>query len=74
MNNKFLFLQAVKRLRTRNKLSVEEAQLRLNSQPKNQEYVTHSNVVFCTLWQPAYTRKQVEKAWKLLQERLPIII
>lgn len=74
MNNKFLFLQAVKRLRTRNKLSVEEAQLRLNSQPKNQEYVTHSNVVFCTLWQPTYTRKQVEKAWKLLQERLPTII
>ncbi|KAK7598241.1 hypothetical protein V9T40_006476 [Parthenolecanium corni] len=66
--------EAVKRLRTRNKLSVEEAQLRLNSQPKNQEYVTHSNVVFCTLWQPTYTRKQVEKAWKLLQERLPTII
>ncbi|KAJ8971839.1 hypothetical protein NQ317_001552 [Molorchus minor] len=62
--------EAIKRLITRNGLSEDQANSRLNSQQPNKYYIEHSNVVFCTLWDPIYTKEQVAKAWGLLQERL----
>ena len=62
--------EAIKRMKDRNELSEEEAKKRLESQLKNKERVSHANVVLSTLWEPEYTQKQVEKAWKLLQERI----
>ncbi|XP_014287631.1 bifunctional coenzyme A synthase isoform X1 [Halyomorpha halys] len=62
--------EAIKRLINRNGLSVEEATSRLHSQPSNVLLVNNANVVFCTLWRPEYTQKQVEKAWKELHERI----
>jgi phosphopantetheine adenylyltransferase/dephospho-CoA kinase len=62
--------EAIKRLKDRNGLSEEEAKKRLASQLKNKERVSQANVVLSTLWEPAYTQKQVEKAWKGLQERI----
>ena len=62
--------EAIKRLKDRNGLSEEEAKKRLASQLKNKERVSQANVVLSTLWEPEYTQKQVEKAWKGLQERI----
>ena len=62
--------EAIKRLKDRNGLSEEEATKRLASQLKNKERVSQANVVLSTLWEPEYTQKQVEKAWKGLQERI----
>ena len=54
----------------RNKLSEEEATKRLAAQMTNEERVSRSNVVLCTLWDHEYTQQQVEKAWKHLQDRI----
>lgn len=62
--------QAVKRIQERNNLSEEEAVKRISSQPTNSEQLEISNVVFCTLWTPGYTEKQVRRAWIELQDRL----
>ncbi len=62
--------EAIKRMKDRNGLSEEEAKKRLASQLKNKERVSQANVVLSTLWEPEYTQKQVEKAWKGLQERI----
>lgn len=59
--------EAVKRLMERNGLSAKEAESRLASQPANSEQVAIANVVFSTLWSVEFTRKQVDKAWKLVQ-------
>ena len=61
--------EAIKRMKDRNGLSEEEAKKRLASQLKNKQRVSKANVVLSTLWEPEYTQKQVEKAWKGLQER-----
>ena len=52
-------------------MSEEEALQRINSQVDDEYRVERSNVVLCTLWDYSVTQKQVEKAWTLLQERLP---
>ena len=62
--------EAIKRMNERNGLSEEEAKKRLASQLKNKQRVSKANVVLSTLWKPEYTQKQVEKAWKGLQERM----
>ncbi|XP_062451319.1 bifunctional coenzyme A synthase [Rhea pennata] len=62
--------EALKRIMDRDGLSEEAAQNRLQSQMTNSRRVEQSHVVLCTLWEPAVTRKQVEKAWALLQERM----
>lgn len=64
--------EAILRLKSRNGLSEEEASSRISSQPSNTDLVAKANVVFCTLWRPQYSQKQVEKAWAELGERLPI--
>ncbi|KAM6312152.1 bifunctional coenzyme A synthase [Podargus strigoides] len=62
--------EAVKRIMARDGLSEEAARSRLRSQMTNSQRVEQSQVVLCTLWEPDVTRKQVEKAWDLLQQRL----
>lgn len=63
--------EAVKRIQNRNNLSEEEATKRIESQKKNEEIIDYANVVFCTFWSGDYTQMTVERAWKLLQERIP---
>ncbi|ESO00545.1 hypothetical protein HELRODRAFT_82715 [Helobdella robusta] len=63
--------EAEKRIMERNKVSQGEARERIKSQISNQERISRSNVVLCTLWEYPYTQKQVEKAWRLLLERIP---
>ncbi|KAM6399296.1 bifunctional coenzyme A synthase [Rhynochetos jubatus] len=62
--------EAVKRIMARDGLSEEAARSRLRSQMTNSQRVEQAHVVLCTLWEPDVTRKQVEKAWDLLQQRL----
>lgn len=61
-----MYLQAIKRVMNRNKLSEEAAKLRIEIQPSNTEQVKEANVVICTLWSHEITLEQVEKAWKEL--------
>lgn len=63
-------VEAVKRIQNRNNLSEEEAKKRIESQKKNEEIVDFANVIFCTFWSVDYTQMTVEKAWKLLKERI----
>ena len=60
---------AVQRIMERDHKTEEEARQRLTSQVSNQSYVDEANVVFCSKWEVAYTRKQVEKAWTYLQKK-----
>ncbi|XP_017772037.1 PREDICTED: bifunctional coenzyme A synthase-like [Nicrophorus vespilloides] len=62
--------EAIARLKSRNKLTEDQAIARINAQAHNTYYVENSNVVLCSLWPVEYTRKQVDKAWDLLQTRL----
>ncbi|XP_074748410.1 bifunctional coenzyme A synthase [Strix uralensis] len=62
--------EAVQRVVARDGLSEEAACSRLRSQMTNSQRVQQSQVVLCTLWEPDVTRRQVEKAWDLLQQRL----
>lgn len=63
--------EAIIRLKIRNNLDEQQARARLASQPTNRQAVDLANVVLCTLWPKEYTREQVDRAWQLLQERLP---
>ncbi|KAF5282893.1 hypothetical protein FQR65_LT14170 [Abscondita terminalis] len=62
--------EAIERMRTRNGLTEEQAKERIAAQCSNQVYIESANVVFSSLWEKSYTLSQVDKAWKLLQERL----
>ncbi|XP_064030383.1 bifunctional coenzyme A synthase isoform X2 [Pogoniulus pusillus] len=62
--------EAVKRVVARDGLSEEAARSRLQNQMSNSQRVERAQVVLCTLWEPDVTRRQVEKAWDLLQQRL----
>lgn len=63
--------EAVRRIVERDGLSEAAAQSRLQSQMSGQQLVEQSHVVLSTLWEPHVTQRQVEKAWTLLQNRLP---
>ncbi|XP_012512132.1 PREDICTED: bifunctional coenzyme A synthase isoform X2 [Propithecus coquereli] len=63
--------EAVRRIVERDGLSEAAAQSRLQSQMSGQQLVDQSHVVLSTLWEPHITQRQVEKAWALLQERIP---
>lgn len=63
--------EALSRVLSRDGISEQQAQNRIKSQMTNEERIVKANVVFSTLWDPKYTQKQVEKAWKGLQNRLP---
>ncbi|XP_074079958.1 bifunctional coenzyme A synthase isoform X2 [Macrotis lagotis] len=62
--------EAIKRIMERDGLTEAAAQGRLRSQMTNQQRVDRSHVVLSTLWEPHITRRQVEKAWTLLQNRI----
>ncbi|KAJ8414379.1 hypothetical protein AAFF_G00052490 [Aldrovandia affinis] len=62
--------EAALRIMARDGVSEEDARRRLESQWSNAQQVGHANVVLCTLWEPDVTQRQVQKAWKLLQERI----
>ncbi|KAM6898288.1 bifunctional coenzyme A synthase isoform 1-T1 [Lycodopsis pacificus] len=62
--------EAVLRISARDGLTAEDALRRLQSQWSNGKQVAHANVVLSTLWEPEVTRKQVLKAWNLLQKRI----
>ena len=60
---------AVRRIMERDGKSEDEAKKRLSSQISNQKYVNEANVVFCSKWEVSYTRKQVDIAWRHLNEK-----
>lgn len=61
--------EAVNRLNARNNLNRAEALKRINSQMNNVDRVKRANVVLSTLWDVQTTHSQVEKAWKILNEK-----
>ncbi|XP_017499208.1 bifunctional coenzyme A synthase isoform X2 [Manis javanica] len=63
--------EAVQRIVERDGLSEAAARSRLQSQMSGQQLVDQSHVVLSTLWEPHVTQRQVEKAWALLQKRIP---
>ncbi|KAM8730438.1 bifunctional coenzyme A synthase [Acanthopagrus schlegelii] len=62
--------EAVSRITERDGVTSEDAERRLQSQWSNAKQVEHANVVLSTLWEKEVTRKQVLKAWNLLQKRI----
>lgn len=63
--------EAVRRIVERDGLSEAAAKSRLQNQMSGQQLVDQSHVVLSTLWEPHVTQHQVERAWGLLQQRLP---
>ncbi|KAM6164469.1 bifunctional coenzyme A synthase [Rhynchocyon petersi] len=63
--------EAIQRIVDRDGLSEAAAKSRLQSQMSGQQLVDQSHVVLSTLWEPEVTQHQVEKAWTLLQTRIP---
>lgn len=62
--------EAVKRIVNRNNLDEDQALKRIQSQTSNSEKVSKADIVFCSAWDRVETRKQVERAWQLLTERI----
>lgn len=54
----------------RNNLSEADAKARIAAQVDNSVVVSHSNVVFSSLWSYEYSQMQAEKAWNALLKRL----
>ena len=63
---------AVERIMERNNLTEEDAKARVASQVENSIVVSHSNVVFSSLWSYEYSQQQAEKAWNELLTRLAL--
>ncbi len=61
--------ESIRRAMQRDNASLEKAKSILESQFNNKKRLEFANVAFCSLWEPEYTQKQVEKAWNLLKER-----
>lgn len=61
---------AVQRIMERNNLSEIDAKARIAAQLDNSIVVSHSNVVFSSLWSYEYSQQQAEKAWNELLVRL----
>lgn len=61
--------EAIKRQMESRGLSREEAEKRVQSQTDNATRVKTSNAVFCTLWEPEFTQKQVDKCVQELKEK-----
>ncbi|KAL0984428.1 hypothetical protein UPYG_G00141350 [Umbra pygmaea] len=62
--------EAVSRIMARDRITREDAERRLQSQWSTARQVAQASVVLCTLWEPEVTRRQVRKAWELLQMRI----
>ena len=64
--------EAIKRIVERDNKTEAEALKRLESQLSNEDFVRQANVVFCSKWETKFTRSQVLKAWKFLEENYMI--
>lgn len=62
--------EAINRMLSRDKMNEQQAINRVRAQMSNDDRVSHAHVVLSSLWEPEYTQKQVERAWKGLQERI----
>jgi phosphopantetheine adenylyltransferase/dephospho-CoA kinase len=62
--------EALNRVLSRDGINKQQATNRVRAQISNEKRVSHAHVVFSSLWEPEYTQKQVERAWKGLQERI----
>ena len=61
--------EAIRRAMQRDNASLEKVNGILESQFSNKKRIECANVALCSLWEPEYTHKQIEKAWNLLKER-----
>lgn len=52
---------SIQRVKERDGVSDNIAQKMLNAQSSSTEAVRYGHVVFCSLWEPEYTQKQVER-------------
>jgi len=64
--------EAIRRIVERDGKTEAEAERRISSQLSNQERVNRANTVLCTLWDPAYTQAQVERAVSRLNQELKL--
>ncbi|CAH0691943.1 unnamed protein product [Spodoptera exigua] len=62
--------EAIKRIQKRDNLSAEDAAKRVDSQVSNMDHVAVANVVFSPNWSTDHTDRQLDVAWKELQEYL----
>jgi len=63
---------AIQRIVERDNKTAEEAEKRIDSQMSNHDRVQVANSVFCTIWDPEITQKQVESAWTRLKQELKL--
>lgn len=63
--------EAQLRVQRRNGLSADAAVARVAAQPQDEERLPQCTVALSTTWSERETQRQVEKAWCLLQQRLP---
>ena len=63
--------EAIKRIVERDGKTEEQATARLDNQMSNKKLISKCNTVFYSLWDYEITRKQVDKAWKRVQEKMP---
>ncbi len=61
--------EAVKRVVERDGYNETQAKIRIEAQMTSRERIERSHVVISTFWQPEFTQKIVEKAWKGVRER-----
>lgn len=61
--------EAIKRIVERDGYNEMQARIRIEAQISSKERVGKSHVVISTLWEPEFTQKIVEKAWKGIIER-----
>lgn len=61
--------EAIKRQVNNRGLSREEAEKRVNAQVDNLTRIRKSNAVFCSIWEPEFTRQQVQKCIKELRDK-----
>lgn len=61
--------EAVKRQMESRGLAKEDAEKRVNAQVDNLTRVKRSNAIFCSLWEPEFTKKQVDRAVAILREK-----
>lgn len=63
--------EAIERALKRNpNLSRDEANALLGSQLSNKTRLSYANVAFCSIWERSVTKRQVLKAWNLMNKRI----
>ena len=62
--------ESVRRCVERDGATEEAARSRIKAQIDLKTRIDKSNVIISTVWEPEVTQKLVEKAWKLLHNRI----